>query len=486
MNLRQAAFSGGRWTATSLMGRGMVQLAQTMVLARLLAPADFGLMAIVGGLCAIVSLFVDLGLSSALIHFPEPSPVARSTLYWLNLAAAGLTMFVFMALGWPLAAAYGQPALLPLIVGMSLSMPLAALGHQFCVMAEKELRFSTLSLIELVAAFCGFAAAVGVAYWGGGVWAFVASSLTATVTSSALAWLLLSQGIRPAFRFDLPAVKPYLRYGSYRLGDAALSSVQSQADVLIGGAVLGSAAMGVYTVPRNLSLQVAYGVINPVVTRVGLPVMAKLQDNLAALKTVYLQTLRMTASMNFPIYAALAVWAEEVVAIVLGERWTQAGDFMRLFALWGLVRSTANPVGSLLYATGRVRAAFWWNLVLALVVPGILWFGAAFAGALGLAASMLGVQLLLFYPLFRWLVRPACGLRFGEYAGVLLPPLAASACAVAAGYAVASCFPQNVWIHIVLGGTTAAIVYLGTSSLVNRSWLQAMVEFLQPILRRGT
>lgn len=485
MNLRRAAFSAGRWTAASLTIRALLQIGQTMILARLLMPADFGVIAIVGAAYAIATLFVDLGLSNALVHFPDPSPEILSTLYWLNLGAAVLTMLAFMALSWPMALVYGQPELPTLMVVLGATMPLAALGQQFCVLAEKRLRFSVLAKIEVIAAGCGFATAIATALLGGGVYALVVAAPVTAAATSALAWTSLSKGVRPEFDFRWDGIKPYLRYGSYRMGETLINSVQSQADLLIGGAVAGAAAMGAYSLPRNLALQIAHTVVNPVVMRVGLPVMARLQGDRAALNRAYLQTLRLTTSVNFPVYAALAVWAQEAVVILLGERWHQAHEFMRLFALWAMIRSTASPVGSLLYATGRVRAAFWWNAALLSIVPGILWLAVAMGGTRALAAAMALVQLMVAYPLFRFLVQPACGARFDEYLGAMLPALAASAFAVSVGYAVSSLFgQQSSAVHMLVGCATAAATYLLASFVVNRAWVMAMLELLGPMLPR--
>lgn len=485
MSLRRAAFSAGRWTAASLLVRAVLQIGQAAILARLLAPADFGLMATAGAVYAIVSLFVDFGLSNALIHFPTPSRPALSTLYWLNLGAAALVMLVFMAIAWPMAAVYGQPELLPIMTAMSLAMPLAAAGHQFCVMAEKELRFSVVALVELGATVCGFAAAVAVAVAGGGVYAFVATSLASATVSSVLAWALLSRGVRPGLEFDLALVKPYLRYGSYRLGDTLFNSIQSQADLLLGGAVAGATAMGFYTVPRNLTLQLANTVVNPIVSRVGLPVMAQVQHDKAALKSIYLQTLRMTSAVNFPFYVALALWSNDIVAILLGSQWHDSAAYLRVFAAWGLIRSTGNPVGSLVYATGRVRSAFLWNLAQLVVVPCILWIGVSKGGSYGLGLAMLCVQVVVFYPLFRTLVRPACGASFREYVGQLAPALAAAGIAGVAGLAVSSLFPHQMWGRVVVGGLLAAVTYVAASWVVNRPWIAAMVEVFAPVVHLG-
>lgn len=481
--VRKAAFSAGRWTTAALAFRTVLQVSQTMLLVRLVAPSDFGIMATAMAAYAIVGMFADLGISNALVHFRNPSSRALATVYWLNVGSALVLMLVFMALAWPFAFIYGEPELLPVMGGMSLALPLSALGQQFYVLAEKELRFAALAGIELLAGVCGFAAAVGVAWQHGGVYSFVSGMLVSAAVSSGMAWLYLSSGVRPAFHFDWEEARPYVRYGSYRLGDNLCNSLQSQADILLGGAVLGSAAIGVYTVPRNLALQVANSLINPVVTRVGLPVMAQLQHDKAALKSAYLQTMRMTASVNFPIYIGLAVWSDEAVAVLLGNQWDGAGAFLRILALWALVRSTGNPVGSLLYATGHVRRAFWWSLALLALVPGPLWLAVRIGGLHGLAVAMLCVHLLIFYPLFRFMVRPACGARFGEYTAVLLPPLLAAVLAAGGGFILGSLMGDGMWTRISVGGAVAALAYLALSRIVNKPWLDAMGELMTPLFR---
>lgn len=484
MSLRNSAFSAGRWAALSIVLRTGLQVLQTVVLARLLVPSDFGLMAIASAVYAIVILFVDLGLSSALIHFPHPSRTVLSTLYWLNLGAAFLLMVLLMLLSWPVSHFYRQPEIVPVMMLMSLAMPLGASGLQFRVMAERELRFAIIAGIDIASMAVAFAAAILAASLGGGVYALVAGLLSGAIASSALFWLLLSEGLRPAFCFDLKEVRPWIRYGSYRLGDTLFNCLQHQADVLIGGSVLGAAAMGMYTVPRDQALKVANTIVNPVVTRVGLPVMARLQDDKAALKSVYLQTLRVTSSINFPIYAAIAIWSNEIVAILLGEKWWQAADFLRLFALWGLIRSTGNPVGSLVYATGRVRAAFWWNLAQLAVVPFLLWWGVRADGAHGLALAMLGAQFLFFYPQYYLMVRPSCGAGFVEYLGALAPALMSTVLALGVGLIVSSLLLHQAWLGIVGAGLAYGAAYLVASLFLNKPWLDAMGELMAPVLKR--
>src|SRR4029078_5389053 len=120
------------------------------VLARLLLPADFGLMAIVGALLAVISLFADLGLSLALIHYEHIADDVLSSFYWLNLGMGlGLTL-ALAAIAPVLATIYSQPRLPDVLIAASPVFALSAVGQQFCVLAEKDLRFSTLATNEIV------------------------------------------------------------------------------------------------------------------------------------------------------------------------------------------------------------------------------------------------------------------------------------------------------------------------------------------------
>src|SRR5206468_9053256 len=126
-----------------------------------------------------------------------------------------------------------------------------------------------------------------------------------------------------------------------------------------------------------LSLRLA-GVINPIVTEVSLPVLAGAQHDRLLVKRVYLQTIRMTASVTFPAYIALAAFGPEVVHVVLGDGWQKAAPLLRILACWALLRSIGNPVGTMLMALGRPGLSFTWNIALLIVMPPIVWLGSQY------------------------------------------------------------------------------------------------------------
>src|SRR5690606_27510272 len=118
--------------------------------------------------------------------------------------------------------------------------------------------------------------------------------------------------------------------------------------------------------------------------------------------------------VNAPLYVALAVFAPEIVLLVLGDNWTDSIPLLRVLAVWGLLRSFGNPIGSLLFGMGKVRLAIKWNIMMLLTMPLIVWYGSQW-DALGMAWAMSAMMLLLFVPNWFFLVRPTCGARFAEY-----------------------------------------------------------------------
>lgn len=462
-----------------------MQLLQTVVLARLLVPADFGLMAMAGVAAAVASLFADLGLSSALMHFPRPDRTTLSTLFWLNLSLSLLLALLFSAAGWPLAIAYRQPALVPVLILLSASFPLAALGQQFRVLAEKDLRFGVLAQNEVAAAVSGTAVAVGAALSGLGVFALVVAILTSAAINSLLAWWRLSAGQRPQITFRPALARPFVRFGLHRVGDGFWNTLRMQADVFVAGLFAAPAAVGAYAVPRDLALKLANAVINPVITRVGLPVMTRLQDDPQGLRSVYLQSLRLTASFNFPLYALLALFPEQIVSLLLGDQWETAAFYLRLFALWGLIRSTGNPSGSLLYAVGMARRAHVWNLLLFVSTTPLLWLAAKSGSLHALAWTMLGLQAAVYVLAWRFLIHAACGVDFWTYNASIAPPLMTTALALTFAYGAAATLPAP--FQLPAGSLLLAGAYLLLSWFYNRQWIEALAELLRvrvPVRRR--
>lgn len=481
MTLRASAYSASRWTTASTLAATALQVAQTVALAHIVLPSDFGLMAVAGSVVAVLLLLVDLGLSQALIHSDDVSVESRSSIYWLNMLLALVLMLALIGVAPRIGALYQSEPLVPLLRWASLLFPLAAIGRQLRALAAKALQFDKLATIDVAAAALALACAIAVALLGGGVYALVAGLLASAAVGSLLAWLWLPTEYRPTAHFAPREALPYLGFGGYSVGETIANEFRRNSDVIMGGLVVGPAAMGAYSVSRNLGLRVG-SILNSIVTKVGFPVMSQVKNEPERLCNIYMQTLRFTSSVNFPLYVFIGLFANEVVALLYGPRWHDAATYLRILAAWGLIRSTGNPSGSLIYAVGKTRRAFWWNIGLLILLPPLYWLATRMHGLIGLAGGVMALQVLIVIPAWRLLVKPSCGASLREYLSQFWPPLACALPAGALAWLAAHDLPHGT-LRLFVGGLVGSIVYLGLSWFFNRRWALAMAELLHLPLR---
>lgn len=478
MTIRSQALAGVRWTTLAMLLRAAFMVIQMAILARLLPPQDFGLLALAMTVVTTLTLFTDVGLSNAIIHFRDITERQLSSLFWLNLLV-GIAISVALVLASPTVARfYGVPEVRDVLLFLSPTFIILAAGQQLRALAQKQLRFNRLAKVEIAAGLAGLITAVVSGVAGAGVYALAAASLASAFTMSALSWIVLSDGWRPQFVLALGEIGSFVRFGGHMIGANLANTLTAQADVIIAGRLFALGQVGLYFQPRELSMRVMM-VINPIVTRVGMPLIAEVQADRRAIARIYLQTMRMTASINFPFYGALALFSREVVVIVFGDQWLAAADLLCAVAIWCAVRSVGNPVGSLLVGTGSSRRMLWGAVVMLPLTAAFAWIGGAYGGPLGLPIGLAVLYALAIPGFWLFLVRPVTGIGFAAYHGALVPPAVATLAAVAAAY-VAVVPLDTTLLRLSAGLAAGAAVYLATSFLLNRSWLDAMVELVRP------
>ena len=475
MSLKARTFSAVRWTTLSIGIKALFQFLQLVILARLLSPADFGLMAIIMSVIMFALQFVDMGVNNAIIHHQLISDNERNSLYWLNLSSGlFLTVLLLLCSSW-IAEFYHESSLKPLLWIISPYFTIIALSQQLRVFAEKELLFSKIALLDLTSATVGFFTMLILAFNNYGVYSLVYGFLANAVTSSLLLWIFLSHGWRPHFRLQINEVKKFLIFGSYAIANNLVSTINSSADIFLGGRILGTSALGTYSLPRDLSLNIA-SVINPIITKVGLPVMAKSQNDLILLKSIYLKTILMTASINFPIYFGLFVFSPEVVAIVFGEQWTASAPLLRILSFWGLLRSIGNPVGSLIFAVGRADLAFKWNFSWTLIMIPSIVMGLQF-GTIGLSLTLVSLAIFGQIPNWYFLVYPLCGAKFIEYFQQILKPLFVTVVSSLFCFYLVKTVNDSLY-RLILGCSSGLVVYVLLSFWLNKYFIMAISELI--------
>lgn len=400
----------------------MSQLLQLVVLARLLSPAEFGLIGILLVVVGFAQAYTDLGITSALIARRHETAEVRSSLYWLNLMSGAVVCALAVAAVPLVESVFNEPDLGPYARAIAAVFFIVAAGKQFEVLLQRELAFRPLGVLEALGAVLGTVAAIACAAVGLGVWAFVVGVL---VTQGVKSVGLLVIGFRrfpPSFRFRWAEVVPYLSFGAYQMGERTLNFFISRVDQLLIGSRLGTTTLGLYNFAWNLTSQPTSR-INPIVTRVAFPALAATEGDETRLKRGYLDMLRVLTAVNAPLLLGLCATAPAVVPAVFGDQWQEAVVLVQWLSVGALARTIINPVGSLMLARNRADMGFKWNvLILSLLVPTVLVgieIGDAEGVAIGLALLLTGL-LVLAYPL---LIRPLIPVSWREYRQAIVVPM---------------------------------------------------------------
>jgi O-antigen/teichoic acid export membrane protein len=475
MTLRNRVFQAVRWTALSAVFRGILQFFQLAVLARMLLPVEFGLVATTAAIVSIGSLVADLGLNSAYLQARGVDTEQRSALYWLNVLSGLFLTLLFISVS-PLAEyILGDSRISTLLRIYSPVFLIVAVGLQLRYDAEKRLDFRTIAVIEMIASMSGVSVATISAVKGNGAASIIYGALTSAAVNTTLCWLFLSNGWRPELRIQLRKVNRFLGFGLAVIGNGLVTQLSTSLDMLIGGRLLGANEFGLYAAPRNLFLQVL-SLINPIVTRVGFPLVAHLHNDRDRVSRLYRQTLEAIVGISAPIYLGSAVFAEPLVFVVFGERWIEAVPAFRVLALWALCRSVMNPLGNLLLGMGRPGLALKWNLVQLLLAAALLPLASG-QHSLFLSGVMLALILAQLLPGWYFFVRPLCGMELGVYIWAILRPLAVSVAAVVSA-ALLLKDVSSAPLHLGLAVLVTSTIHLIYSWLVGEVWLKIALEQL--------
>lgn len=418
-SFKNITLSGVKWTSLSTVILSLVGILRISILVRFLDAADFGLMAIVTFILGFMNLFMDMGLTSAILHKQDISDNEYASLYWINIVFS-LILFGLISLASPfIASFYEDSELTVLIPLMAISIILSALGRQFKTVEQKHLNFKYLAVTDIIGALFGLGVGVTTAIWGYGVYALVYAALTQYAISNTIYFVkgLWDRGMLFHFKYD--DTKPYLKIGIYQVGGQVVNYFNRDLDILLIGKFFGSEVLGGYSLAKQL-VQRPMQILNPIITKVASPVLALLQSDEENLKNKFLSFLNIVATANFTAYGLLALLAYPVVIVLYGSDFTHVVILVQILSAYMFIRSVGSLVGSLLVATGRTDLDFYWNLFVLLVTPLAIYISAKFSVEM-VALSLVITMIILLIPAWKLLINKLCGASLSEYLNSYIP-----------------------------------------------------------------
>jgi PST family polysaccharide transporter len=399
---------GGAVTFASQGFKFLSGLGATMVLGRLLTPADYGLIGMVVVVTGFVAMFKDLGLSAATVQRQEITSAQVSTLFWVNVALSIGVGMVTAALAPAVSWFYGEPKLTAIMMVYAFGFLFGGLTIQHEALLHRQMRFLAQASCEILALIVTITVTITLAWRGWGYWALVGGHLTTSFVYMLGIWTVCAWRPGPPARGS--GVRSMLRFGGNLTGFGVVNFFARNLDNMLIGRVWGSSQLGLYAKAYQL-LTLPIDQINAPITTVAVPALSRLHDSPDRYRRAYLRIIEKIAVVTMPGIALLIATADWIVQIVLGPQWTEAAHIFAALGVAALIQPIANTTGWLFISQGRTDDMFRYGLVastiiVVAIVAGLPW------GAVGVAAVYALVWVTIIAPLLfywvgrKWPVRP--------------------------------------------------------------------------------
>jgi polysaccharide transporter, PST family len=394
-DLRRRALSGGVFAFAAQGVRLVLQIGTTAVLARMLVPADYGLVAMVLPFVALIQLFQDAGLGNVTLHRRDLTAEQVSALFWVNIGAGMALSLVLAGLAPLIAVFYDQPRLTAVAVAFAAVLIPATAAVQHRALLQRAFNNRALAAIDVTIQVLGAAVAVAMAWLGAGYWALVGQAATLAIAQLPLLWLVLPWN--PGRPRGLRAIRPLIRAGGEITGFNLMSFLARNVDNVAIGRAWGEAALGLYGRAYNLMLT-PISQINGPIGVIAVPVLSRLAAEPARYRAAVRRILENLLLATQPGTVLLVVASDAVVRILFGPGWAAAAPILSALAVAALVQPANNATGWLFVSQGRSRDLLRWGFVgaplqIAAILAGLPW------GAMGVAVAYAATEILAVTPL---------------------------------------------------------------------------------------
>ncbi|MCC6198197.1 MAG: MOP flippase family protein [Burkholderiales bacterium] len=475
------ATRGVLWTGAGQILRQVVQIVGSIVLARLLAPNDFGLLGMAMFFVGIGQLFADFGIGSAIVHARSEDRIVLSSCFWLNVAVASVLALVLLGASPLIADFYRRPDLTSVVAVLALNLMLAGLQVVPQALLFRDMRFGDLARAQVLGSLAGAIVAIAFAWLGAGVWALVAQPLVGSTVALLISMAALSW--RPRFEFSWPLVEPLARFSFALLGTNLVGYANRNVDSLLVGRFLGASALGLYSMAIQLMLYPLQQV-SSVIVRVLFPTLVQIRGDLPRFRSAYLRAVGAIAVVAFPMMGGLFAVADDFVTVVFGPGWIGMTPVLRVLSWVGMLQSVGTTVGVIYLATGRPAIALRVTVVAAPLLIGGMAAGLPW-GILGVAIGYAAASLLLFYY--------SAGTAFGlvyislrELHEVVYRPLLSTLVMVGAVTLTKSMIPDvPTSIRLAIAVTSGVVAYVALSLLLNRRQLMEIFALVKSAAGRA-
>lgn len=390
----------GRWvrgsaiTVAGQAARFVIQTGSTIVLARLLTPQDYGLIAMVTAVTGFMMTFKDLGLSTATVQKAYTNHAQISTLFWINVTISAVITLICAALAPAIAWFYHEPRLTWIGLALSTSFLFVGLSIQHQALLRRQMRFGAVVTRDIASMLVGIVLAILLAWFGAAYWAIVAMQVGTTVSGTIMLWLVCKW--RPGMPVRGSGVRSMLHFGLDITTFNFVNHFARSADKILLGRFYGPYATGLYSKAYSLFM-LPISQIRAPLTAVALPALSRVQNEPREYARYYCKFASLLAFITMPLAAFLFVCSENTIRLLLGQRWMGAIPIFRILAVAAFIQAVETAAGLVLLSLGLSKRYLKWGVFRSAFVVisfaiGVPW------GACGIAAAYAVGEYLIMLP----------------------------------------------------------------------------------------
>lgn len=382
-DLKGRSVRSGAVTLTAQVAKFLLIMLSNIVLARLLAPEDYGLMAMLATVTNLVNNFQDLGLSQATVQSSKINHKQVSTLFWINVVFGVAIALVFAALSPAIAWFYKEPRLTAISVALSVGFILGGLRVQHQALLRRQMRFSEIAAIDIISLIVSIGVAIVCAWYGSDYWSLVIMQLVMGLIGTVGSWMACSW--RPGLPSRHSGIRSMMAFGGHLTGFNILNYFIRNFDNVLIGWRWGAVELGLYAKAYQLLL-LPIQQINTPIGNVALPALSRLQSDPERYKSYYYKGIRLMVALGMPLVAFLFVVADKAILVILGQQWVDTIPIFRLLAPAAFVGTFNMATGWVCTSLGRADRLLAWNIISAPItvlsfIIGLPW------GATGVATT---------------------------------------------------------------------------------------------------
>jgi PST family polysaccharide transporter len=472
------ARSGVLWSGLLMIPNWVIAIVTTAIMARILSPSDYGLVGMVTGIMAVLTVIADSGLSWATVQHRDLSKAQMSWLFWANVVLGSLLWCLTIVADPAVAEFFRVSQLTGITRILGTTLFLGCLSAQPMALMRREMRFRELSLVDMAAAALGCMTGVMLAIRGWSYWSLVAQAVLTSLTKTVL--LLTVSGFRPS----VPTVTRHslrlMCFGGSVTSYCLCDYLGKHIDNVLVGRYFGAEQLGFYARAYFLMMLPSL-FVTATLTKVLDPTLAVLRSDHARLGEAYRKTVKAIGFVGFPITLGLAVAAPEVVRLVYGPNWGPVVLLFRILSVAGACQLVYGTVGTLFAAVGKGWDLFIWGLIAYSILTAAIFIGIHW-GVNGVALAWTLVMPFIFVGPGLYFGHRAAKIDVSRTFAVLAPPLFASALMALGAAATGSILVwlSKNWMWVLIGKVTSgAVVYLLLCVFLLRRQLRPMLTALR-------